>query len=170
MPESVLPVDAKKRKGIPLCTGLLDYFPNALAAVAEVSRIGNEQHNPGQPLHWDRSKSQDEDDTVLRHWMERGTLDTDGARHSAKAAWRVLAFLQKEIEEQEGVPVSRGSKAAPRPELLTAHEVTVEISKTEVLNADACSCPICEDERKLGKSVEHIVIEHTIPVPEANPA
>jgi hypothetical protein len=94
----MIPEDAKARKAIPLATGVLDYFPNALCAVAECSRIGNEQHNPGQPLHWDRSKSGDEADALVRHLLDRGTLDTDGIRHSAKVAWRALALLQKEIE------------------------------------------------------------------------
>jgi hypothetical protein len=64
-----------------------------------VSWHGNEHHNPGQPLHWDRSKSPDEAGTMIRHFMERGTLDVDGQRHTAKMAWRALALLQKEIEE-----------------------------------------------------------------------
>jgi hypothetical protein len=77
---------------------VLDYFPDAIMAVSRVSFIGNEQHNPGQPLHWDRSKSTDEADALLRHFIQRGTIDTDGVRHSAKVAWRALALLQKEIE------------------------------------------------------------------------
>ena len=93
-----LPADAKDRKNVPLATGVLDYFPGALAAVAEVSRIGNDQHNPGKPLFWDRSKSTDEADALMRHFLERGRWDTDGTRHSAKVAWRALALLQKEIE------------------------------------------------------------------------
>jgi len=93
-----LPTDAKDRKNVPLATGVLDYFPGALAAVAEVSRIGNDQHNPGKPLFWDRSKSTDEADALMRHFLERGRRDTDGTRHSAKVAWRALALLQKEIE------------------------------------------------------------------------
>lgn len=95
---SRLPAEPRARKGIPLATGCIDYFPDALAAVAELSRIGNDQHNPGKPLHWDRSKSTDEADALMRHFVERGTLDTDGVRHSAKVAWRALALLQKEIE------------------------------------------------------------------------
>jgi hypothetical protein len=35
----------------------------------------------------------------MRHFLERGTIDTDGVRHSAKVAWRALAMLQKEIEQ-----------------------------------------------------------------------
>jgi hypothetical protein len=89
---------AAQRKARPICTGVLDYFPDALAAVAEVSRVGNEQHNPGQPLHWDRTKSTDQADCLLRHLADRGTLDTDGTRHSAKVAWRALALLQLELE------------------------------------------------------------------------
>jgi hypothetical protein len=96
-----LPTNAKDRKRVPIATGVLDYFPNALAAIAEVSYIGNEQHNPGQPLHWDRSKSSDEADAMIRHFLQRGTSDTDGIRHSAKMAWRALALLQKEIEQEK---------------------------------------------------------------------
>lgn len=93
-----LPTVAAARKAIPLYSGCFRYFPDALAAVAELSRIGNDQHNPGQPLFWDRSKSGDELDALSRHLFEAGTLDTDGVRHSAKVAWRALANLQKEIE------------------------------------------------------------------------
>lgn len=93
-----LPTDPKVRKGLPLYSGLLRYFPRALIAVAELSRIGNDQHNPGQPLHWDRSKSGDHLDALLRHTVDAGTVDTDGVRHSAKVAWRALANLEQELE------------------------------------------------------------------------
>lgn len=97
---STLPEDAAERKRHPIATGFLDYFPDAIAAISELSFIGNQQHNPGQPLHWARGKSSDEDDTAMRHFMQRGTRDKDGVRHSVKAAWRMLAFLQKEIESE----------------------------------------------------------------------
>lgn len=93
-----LPTEAKARKAVPLATGCLDYFPDALAAVAELSRIGNDQHNPGQPLHWSREKSNDHPDCLARHFVERGTIDTDKVRHSTKVCWRALAILQLEIE------------------------------------------------------------------------
>lgn len=95
-----LPTDKQARKDTPIASGVLDYFPDALAAVAKVSFIGNQQHNPGQPLHWAREKSTDESDALIRHFLERGTIDTDGTRHSAKVAWRALALLQKEIESE----------------------------------------------------------------------
>lgn len=95
-----VPTDAKRRKEIPLATGLLDYFPDALMAVAELSRIGNDQHNPGQPLHWAKEKSTDEPDALMRHLIDRGKFDSDGVRHSTKVAWRALALLQREIESE----------------------------------------------------------------------
>jgi hypothetical protein len=105
----VLPTEPAERKAIPVGTGVLDYFPNALAEIAKISKKGNDQHNPGQPLHWARGKSMDHYDTMIRHSMERGTIDTDGCRHSAKMAWRALALLQEELEAA-GAPLARGSK------------------------------------------------------------
>jgi len=105
-----LTTDSQKRKETPLASGCLDYFPNALAAIAELSFIGNQKHNPGQPLHWARDKSTDEADCLIRHFLERGTLDTDGIRHSVKVAWRALAMVQRELEEAGGLPISRGSR------------------------------------------------------------
>jgi hypothetical protein len=90
-----------KRKEMPICSGVLDYFPLALAEVAKASKAGNDQHNPGQPLFWNRDKSTDHADCLLRHLVERGTTDTDGVPHSAKVAWRALAILQLEMEENE---------------------------------------------------------------------
>lgn len=95
---TTLPDDPKLRKQHPIATGLLDYFPDAMVAVSNVSWKGNEQHNSGQPLHWARGKSADEADTMIRHFLQRGSLDVDGTRHSAKMVWRALAILQKEIE------------------------------------------------------------------------
>ncbi len=108
-PILLLPVDSASRKAIPVTSGVLDYFPAAIAEVAKVSRAGNEQHHPGQPLHWARGKSTDHADTIVRHLMERGTIDTDGQRHSAKVAWWARALLQEELEA-EGAPQARGSK------------------------------------------------------------
>ena len=94
----LLPTDWHERKAMPIAAGVLDYFPLALMEVARVSKIGNDQHNPGQPLHWARGKSTDHADCILRHLVDRGTLDTDGGLHSAKVAWRSLALLQEECE------------------------------------------------------------------------
>jgi len=94
-----LPVDAEQRKNLPLARGLLDYFPDALAYVAMVSKAGNDQHNPGQDIHWARGKSTDHADCIMRHLIDRGLPDiTDGLLHSGKLAWRALALLQMELE------------------------------------------------------------------------
>lgn len=97
---TTLPTDGAERKKFPIATGLLDYFPDALAAIANLSFAANEQHNPGQPVHWARGKSTDHADTLQRHFLQRGTLDSDGKRHSVKIAWRALAMLQEEIEAE----------------------------------------------------------------------
>lgn len=92
---------AQQRKDTPVFSGVLRYFPDALQAVAQCSKVGNDQHNPGEPLHWARGKSGDELDALTRHLLEAGTMDTDGVLHSTKVAWRALANLQKEIERGE---------------------------------------------------------------------
>lgn len=97
----MLPTEPKARKDVPIFSGVLKYFPDALAAVARVSKVGNDQHNPGKALHWDRTKSSDEYDALTRHLVDRAAgdeFDTDSQRHLAKVAWRALAALQKEIE------------------------------------------------------------------------
>lgn len=88
----------QERKDRPVYSGVLKYFPLALMEVARVSKAGNDQHNPGQSMFWNREKSTDEADALVRHLLEAGTFDTDGLRHSAKVAWRALALLEKELE------------------------------------------------------------------------
>lgn len=110
-----LPTDAAERKAAPMAQGLLWYFPNALAEVARVSKAGNDQHNPGQPMHHARGKSTDHADCILRHLVDAGTIDTDGQRHSAKVAWRALALLQEELERELGLPLPRNARG---PEVL----------------------------------------------------
>ena len=97
----MLPTDPKERKATPIYSGVIKYFPLALAEVARVSKAGNDQHNPGQPLHWAKEKSTDHHDCILRHIIDAGTLDSDGMRHSAKVAWRALAALEMELEGAE---------------------------------------------------------------------
>ena len=93
-------MNAEQRKGHPVFTGVLKYFPDAIMEVAKVSLAGNAQHHPDKPLHWDRAKSTDELDALARHLIDAGKVDTDGQLHSAKVAWRALANLQKELESK----------------------------------------------------------------------
>jgi hypothetical protein len=85
-----LPTDSAARKTYPLYRGLFQYFPRALAAVAHHSYIGNDKHNPGEPLHWARGKSNDQADCLLRHVMEDDWV---------AVAWRALAKLELVLEE-----------------------------------------------------------------------
>jgi len=87
------------RKKYPVFTGLVKYFPDAIMEVARCSWAGNQQHHPDKPLHWDRGKSNDHLDVMMRHAIQAGQIDTDGVRHSAKVAWRALANLQMELEK-----------------------------------------------------------------------
>lgn len=80
--------DAQERKDCPIWRGCLNYFPNALAAVARISKRGNDQHHPDKPLHWDMSKSTDEADCLVRHLTE-GEFDA--------VAWRALALLERHL-------------------------------------------------------------------------
>jgi len=129
---TTLPEGAAERKQFPVASGVLDYFPDALVAVAQVSYLGNEQHNPGQPLHWARGKSMDQDDTIIRHFLQRGLKDTDGQRHSAKLAWRALAMLQLEIEaEQTGAAWDAACAAAEaqKDAPITASEIMKNLTR-----------------------------------------
>jgi hypothetical protein len=98
-----LPADDKSRKALPIFTWLTEYFPDAILELVKVSVAGNEQHNPGEPLHWARGKSMQQMDTAFRHMWDhkRGqVMDVDGQYHMAKAAWRCLAELQLTIERE----------------------------------------------------------------------
>lgn len=151
------PSDAKVRKAIPLYSGFISYFPNAVeycakvpdyAAghnmpfktllarysktknpehlrlawqhlvslhpegedglerdVAKVSFLGNEQHSPGEPLHWARGKSMDQLDAAMRHEVEfrHGKIvDNKGFPILGQAGWRILAELQLCLEKLNG--------------------------------------------------------------------
>jgi hypothetical protein len=107
---TTVPSGSDVRKSIPVASGVLDYFPAALLEVAKVSKAGNDKHNPGQPLHHARGKSTDHADALLRHLIDRGKVDEEtGQLHSAEVAWRALALLQQELEDN-GAPLARGAR------------------------------------------------------------
>ena len=99
-----------ERKAYPIVTGVLDYFPDAIAMVANVSYHGNEKHNPGQPLHWARGKSADHLDCIGRHLTERDEVETADVIHMANAAWRALAELQMTLEKKYNLDLPYGAK------------------------------------------------------------
>lgn len=104
----LLEASSEQRKAYPVASGVLDYFPDAITAVAEVSFHGNQKHNPGEPLHWARGKSMDHADCIGRHLVERGGFDGP-IRHTAALAWRALALLQEELEAEFGLAPPRGA-------------------------------------------------------------
>ena len=89
------------RKATPIYSGVLKYFPLAIAEISRCSLAGNEQHNPGTPLHWDRTKSKDHLDALTRHLMDAESIDDDGILHVTKVAWRALAALQCALEVEQ---------------------------------------------------------------------
>lgn len=102
------------RKAFPITSGLLDYFPDACAAVAEVSFLGNQQHNPGEAMHHARHKSMDHADCIARHLVERGGFDGK-IRHTAALAWRAFALLQEELEREFKLATPRGATPLSPP-------------------------------------------------------
>lgn len=95
--------EAQRRKQCPVYSGVLRYFPNALMEVAHCSWLGSQQHQPGEPMRWDRDKSGDELDAHIRHLMDMDDLlekDSDGSYHLAKAIWRLCAIMEKELEKK----------------------------------------------------------------------
>lgn len=102
-------LSSAERKECAVHRGLYAYFPDALPAVARHSYRSNEKHNPGQPMHWSRAKSSDQDDCVGRHSIaiaaNPDALD-DGQPEMICRAWRALAALQLWIEAKH----ARGEK------------------------------------------------------------
>lgn len=90
------------RKNMPVYTGVLKYFPDALKEVSKCSKAGNKQHHPDKDLHWDKTKSTDNADAMVRHLIDHSQhpLDDDGVLHLAKVAWRALATLQIYLESE----------------------------------------------------------------------
>ena len=104
---------SEERKQYPLVTGCLDYFRDALLEVSHVSWLGNQKHNPGQPLHWARDKSPDEIDALGRHLACREQMDQIGdveIEEAAEMTWRALASLQKLLEAKYNIQQPSGCK------------------------------------------------------------
>lgn len=120
---------AARRKATPVFSGVLAYFPDALEEVAKLSKIGNDQHNPGQPLHWAKEKSTDEPDALVRHLLDYArdrsrdelAADADGVPHLAKVAWRALALLQRACDKRvNATPAVAACDVSPRGRRISA--------------------------------------------------
>ena len=96
-------MNSQERKTYPVFTGAMVYFPDAMMELSNHSWKANEKHNPNTPVHWDRSKSGDELDALARHLLDKAKGEKfckDGLRTSTSIAWRAMASLQKELEEE----------------------------------------------------------------------
>jgi len=94
----------EERKNIPVYTGFIKYFPRAILAMAHLSKVANDQHNPGEPLHWAMEKSTDEPDAMMRHLIDDvlgEEVDTDGIMHLTKVAWRANANLERALIKKQ---------------------------------------------------------------------
>lgn len=114
--------DSATRKLMPVATGVLNYFPDALLLVAWISRVGNEKHNAGQPLHWAKEKSSDEPDAEARHLLDffrklppdPGLEPLGDLGHLASKAWRALAHLQRACDaERDAYQGNRAGAGLP---------------------------------------------------------
>lgn len=116
-----LPKGYDERKALPIYDFLVGYFPLAIIELVKVAVVGNEQHNPGERLHWARGKSMDQLNTAMRHIFDHGmgnVYDDDGrTMHLAKAAWRLLAEVQLRCEAR-----AREAEAPSKP-APASHEV-----------------------------------------------
>lgn len=134
---TTLPTDSGARKEYPLLRGFFRYFPAAVARVANLSKRGNDKHNPGEDMHHARGKSTDHGDCILRHtmdaedlkaWLERCDKSVTPADFYARQvdayldeltqrAWRANAELQEACERYCDAPLAPGAKLPAAPVL-----------------------------------------------------
>lgn len=99
----VFPAGDAERLDYPIFEGLLDYFPHACAEVAKHSKIGNDQHNPGEPMHWAKEKSIGRGNKIVRHLVDGWRMAMCGSdretviRHFAAMTWRANELLERYI-------------------------------------------------------------------------
>ena len=93
--------ESARRKATPVFSGFCRYFPLAMQEVSRLSKIGNDKHSPGEPLHWAKEKANDHGDCLLRHQLEFDEIDPDtGMYHAVAVAWRAMAQLETLLEAE----------------------------------------------------------------------
>lgn len=90
----MLTTDPDKRKKLPIVTGVLDLFPDAIQAISNLSYEYCEKADD-----WKSVSTDEHANCLVRHIMDRGCHDEDGFLHDVKVAWRALALLQVRLEE-----------------------------------------------------------------------
>ena len=147
---SALPSEAAARVEYPMADGLLFYFPAALAWVSRCSKVGNDQHNPGEALHWAMDKSTDHANKIMRHLLEVGTDDTDGVPHSVKVAWRALALAQEDLMARKGAPMPRNGRFASGGVVGQHAMPLVGEAGCELLHRQPPNCDFARDDEATG--------------------
>ena len=117
---SLFPQDDRQRKNLPVFAMLTRYFPKAVREVTKVCVVNNVRYNPERKpadINWARGKSPDQLGSLFRHILENvvdghvfedvppevaAATGFDKVYVLAEAAWRALAALEVEIEQQEG--------------------------------------------------------------------
>lgn len=126
-----LPTDSAERKNVPLFSGVLKYAPAALAGMARISKSGNDKHNPGQPLHHARGKSNDHPDCIVRHAVDVADIEallarepiTPGTKEwvttvdsllneASQLVWRAALWSQELHERYGDAPLAPGAREA----------------------------------------------------------
>lgn len=93
---SVLPESDAERKELKPWKFFFRYFPRAIVEVTKISQGGCSQHSTDG---WDRSKSPEEMESLVRHMLDY-TQDEDDIKTAAQFAWRAMAQLQKLCEKR----------------------------------------------------------------------
>ena len=93
---SKLPENDAQRKAIRIYDGFMKYFPDAIIEVTKCSCRGNEQHHKDDPLWWDKTKSKEELNSMMRHLIE--AQETNSIDDWARVAWRAMANLQRRCD------------------------------------------------------------------------
>lgn len=111
----ILPEDSAERKAFSIYGGVLRYFPAALREVAKVSAFGANKHSGGR-LVWTRQEIRAEEEvaghlrSLVNHVLEfdagSGRDYESGLLALTHAAWRALAALQVELEDQGMAPLA----------------------------------------------------------------
>jgi hypothetical protein len=128
-----LPTDSEARKNVPVFSGVIKYAPAALAGMARISKAGNDKHNPGEPLHHARGKSNDHPDCIVRHAMDVADIEAaivrvdDGSEwadahpireaqieallnEASQLLWRAALWSQELHEKFGGAPLAPGAR------------------------------------------------------------
>jgi hypothetical protein len=154
---SVLPSNDEERKNLPIFKMVCNYFPKALREVTRVCVANNVRYNPDRKpadINWARGKSNDQLGSLFRHILESaadGLVFEDlppevqaacgpGFEHVyvlAEAAWRALAALELQIEEQEA------QVAVPTGTEIDSQLMMEACAFGSLYPRDFCPCPGC---------------------------